>query len=282
MRFVDQNKITSFIPPDWISRAQKLREALIQTDKDGRSVLINENSALWKELKLILSSATHKKCWYCESLETRSDCDVDHYRPKNKVFECTEHTGYWWLAFDWCNYRFSCIYCNRRRADVLREITGGKGAHFPLFEEQRRAFTPDDDLDSEQPLLLDPIRASDPAALWFDEDGQPRLNPGVTSSQDSYISQQVEKSISFYHLDHTDLVERRRILCNEIRELVNDADKFFAKYDSGDTSAHSAFANAVKRLQRLTEKDQEYSATARCMLKGLRATSNAARAALDA
>lgn len=48
----------------------------------------------------ILSNRSHKKCWYCECVQSRSDMAVDHFRPKNRVEECKGHPGYYWLAFD--------------------------------------------------------------------------------------------------------------------------------------------------------------------------------------
>ena len=96
------------------------------------------------------------KCWYCESKQIRLDRHVDHYRPKNSVAECADHPGYWWLAFRSYNYRYSCTYCNSRRVDQRSGQAGGKADHFPLRDESRRAFSPDDPIDDEQPTLLDP------------------------------------------------------------------------------------------------------------------------------
>ena len=72
--------------------------------------------------------------------------DVDHYRPKAKVEEDTEHTGYWWLAYDWRNLLYSCRYCNQEH----------KKNFFPLLKGGIRARVPEDELTDERPALLNP------------------------------------------------------------------------------------------------------------------------------
>lgn len=63
------------------------------------------DSAYWKESKgqLIVESA--EKCAYCEcSVPQVAHGDVEHFRPKSK---------YWWLAYCYENYLFSCQICNQ-------------------------------------------------------------------------------------------------------------------------------------------------------------------------
>ena len=73
---------------------------------------ISKYSTLWSDIKEDLAALSFGKCWYCESRENRSDLTVDHFRPKNKVKECSSHYGYWWLAFCPLNYRYACDLCN--------------------------------------------------------------------------------------------------------------------------------------------------------------------------
>jgi hypothetical protein len=130
-------------------------------------------------------------------VDVRSDNAVDHYRPKSRVAECPKHPGYWWLAFDWTNYRFSCTFCNSLRRDDQTESLGGKKDRFPLRDESRRAFGPDDTLDDEEPVLLDPTWFGDPPILWFDEDGRATENPSV-ASEGSFPHARATVSIEAY------------------------------------------------------------------------------------
>ncbi len=238
-----------------------------------RSKAISDRSDIWRELKNYLKEASYGKCWYCESRQERSDNTVDHYRPKNRVAECTDHEGYWWLAFKWTNYRYSCTFCNSRRIDQVHETEGGKHDHFPLLYEKNRAFTENDDIDAEQPLLLDPVCAADPPILWFDEDGTPEPNPQLCGDKSSYLYKRADVSIWLYHLDHVNAVERRKLLSLEICDLAEKADYYFKKYDEGDMTAKSYFADRIRELRNKLKPAAEYSAAAHATLMGLRGNS---------
>src|SRR5207249_9483579 len=113
-------------PPGWDERA---RQALLEVSaipNAERHTAINDRRDIWTALKPGLEKLAAKKCWYCESREVRSDKHVDHFRPKNRVNEvgCEKHPGYWWLAFEWKNFRYSCTFCNSRRVD---KATGSAG-----------------------------------------------------------------------------------------------------------------------------------------------------------
>ena len=185
---------------------------------------------------------------------------------KGRVAECPDMPcGYWWLAFEWRNYRYSCTFCNSRRVDLDGGTEGGKHDHFPLFDETRRARTPAEDLDQEQPFLLDPCDPADPVLLWFDEDGRPVPSPTTCPDVDCYLGQRALISIRLLHLDHVDLVERRRALCNRIRELIHHADRMFLRYQGGDATAHEAFSNSIRQLRGTLHEREEYTATAYAM-----------------
>lgn len=120
----------------------------------------------WKLLKGWLSELSYGNCWYCEAKTERATSDVDHYRPKAGITIYRNpiiHDGYYWLAYDWSNYRFSCQRCNRPEKDddkVLR----GKANEFPLCDESLRNSTPTSS-NIERPVLLDPCRRADTKEL---------------------------------------------------------------------------------------------------------------------
>ena len=102
-----------------------------------------------REIKNRLLSDQHSKCCYCERhREIRYESDVEHFRPKTNVSDDADHPGYWWLAYDWENLLISCSNCNRRH----------KRNQFPLFEGSFRARGPEDDLEAERPILINPTR----------------------------------------------------------------------------------------------------------------------------
>jgi uncharacterized protein (TIGR02646 family) len=172
-------------------------------------VEISSRSRVWADLKDALADLSFRKCWYCESMENRSDMAVDHFRPKNKVHECKAHQGYWWLAFDHTNYRFVCGFCNSPHQNDDEEKTLGKATHFPLLNEGQRVSRPSGNLQDERPTLLDPIVPGDPFLLWFLEDG--RAVPRYTPEQSPLFSSRASTSIDVYNLNDSESKKRGSI-----------------------------------------------------------------------
>jgi uncharacterized protein (TIGR02646 family) len=238
--------------PDWETKANQALRDIETIAEDKRSELINKKSEIWREIKEDLSLISHRKCWYCESKEERSDNAVDHFRPKSK---------YWWLAFKLDNYRFSCTYCNSLRKDKIGETSGGKHDHFPLLDESKRALISTDNYKDEQPLLLDPCCIDDPPLLWFDTEGQPVPHPESCEDKSSYLFKRVQKSIELYHLHHSNLVERRKKLYADIQQELKNADKMGAKALKGDNTALSAYrASLTKLTEYISEREQDSAA----------------------
>lgn len=111
------------------------------------------------------------KCVYCESFITDFQRgDIEHFRPKGKVTDEEdnpihisdrdnnerEHWGYYWLAYSDKNLMPACQLCNQPSDEKL-----GKRSRFPLENESARACYHDDDTDSENPLLINPLDPDD-------------------------------------------------------------------------------------------------------------------------
>jgi len=266
MRFVDRGDVD---PPDgWADKATVASEDVANATVGERAGAVAQRSTVWTEIKPSLRSASAQKCWYCESIENRSDNAVDHFRPKARVHECEGHMGYWWLAFAQENLRFSCTYCNSYGSERTRGTEGGKRDHFPLWDEEQRAWGPDSPIEAEQPLLLDPSEPGDPGLIWFDETGQATGHPRAHDSE--YLTRRVDETISKYHLNQPALVERRRELARWVTDKVAHADQMFVERQGGNPAAEAAYAEAIRDLAEALRKKGEYSAQARCTLLGLR------------
>jgi uncharacterized protein (TIGR02646 family) len=265
MRFIDLNKVV--IPRGWEEEARQALEDVSSCANEEKSERINSHANVWQELKGVLSEVSNHKCWYCESIEIRSDNNVDHFRPKNRVFECNGHPGYWWKAFDWHNYRLSCTYCNSHRKDKINKTSGGKQDHFPLCDELHRAFAPGDDIDSEQPTLLDPTTHSDPGLLWFELDG--RATPRYARQRYPLQFQRAESSIDLYHLNHEDLKDRRQELSNFMLRRSREGTIYFMRYANGDQTAFLALESVFLDLTSAVSEEAVYSSAARATLFSL-------------
>jgi hypothetical protein len=218
LRLVDYNPDKLELPEGWIDKAQKLEIELLQEpDAQKRADLIKDNSDVWRDVKHELSKLFNSKCWYTESPQAGTDVDVDHFRPKKRVAELRSkektHPGYWWLVFKLENYRYSCIVANRRRRDVETDKTGGKADYFPLWDEDKRAWTPDCDCDEEQPLLLDPCKASDVVLISFKDDGEAMPRHSEEKRPKAFI--RAKESIKFYNINHSDFKKARIELRDE-------------------------------------------------------------------
>lgn len=163
-------------------------------EKSPRNQLID--SGHWKNLKLWLANKSAGKCWFCEAKQVRSASDVEHFRPKNKVHvhgstlkypsshpnADQDFEGYWWLSYNWQNFRLSCQRCNREEKDSVTNIKYGKGNEFPLIDENSRCWDLSSNILAEQPLLLDPCIESDTMLLLHPLSGEvtPYFNDNTT------------------------------------------------------------------------------------------------------
>lgn len=279
MRFILQDDVYDHLPDNWddlVSKAeayvkQKVTEARATAVAAGKSptevekvVLaaqhkaINAKSDVWHAASDALAQASYDKCWYCESRQDRSDKAVDHFRPKNSVIEAPDHPGYWWLAFDWRNYRYSCTYCNSNRRDTVGGTTGGKHNHFPIIEPPPHARSATDPPDRAK--LLDPTDDSDTKLLTFLPNGFPR----PVASSDPVSTDRVEISIRLYHLDHHPLVIKRKRLADEILQYVKKANDARA---SGD---EKNYKDCKKEIIKRVRANAEYSSAARIYLQAYR------------
>jgi uncharacterized protein (TIGR02646 family) len=129
-----------------------------------------------------LDAVFQSKCAYCEApLEVSADPEVEHFRPKGAVWinGHNRKPAYYWLATDWTNLTLCCPVCNKRRSrEVAHDLIDdrGKGTHFPLLDEARRAKKADEER-HETPLLLNPCEERHPERFFdFDRDGYIRVN----------------------------------------------------------------------------------------------------------
>ena len=278
MRWVDIDKLEAIHPDldDWKVRAEKvlndLRKEVEKAESDANQSGLDIASArkkavteglkkksrqiLWRELAPYLQSLRNDKCWYSESKNPGSDKDVDHFRPKNAVAEDPAHEGYWWLAFTWINYRYSCQWCNQRRIDATNGTDGGKLDHFPIANESFRSLKEADNWKKEDVDLLDPIDPEDWKLLTFRPNGQPiPLKPPGTREHD-----RAKTSIQVYHLHYYEFVKGRKAKATSVRLLVQEMEEIYPKID--DLEIKALYKERQKALLRLIHPDAEYSAAA--------------------
>ena len=221
MRWVCSDIIEENLNAAWrLSAADALETLNSKATLDAKKTYLGsaQASRVWRAFYERLPPRFKNKCWYCEAREIRSDMPVDHFRPKGKVDEDDEHEGYWWLAFDWKNYRCACTFCNSRRN--FEETQGGKGSRFPIFNEESRATSSVDNYQDENPAILDPCNPDDDRLIWFDADGKPE----PIGSADVEQVEKVINSTEIFHLDETKICRERNNVRIKIQRLIKDLD----------------------------------------------------------
>lgn len=221
MRWICKDEIEECLTQPWRDMADGAKADLLAApDQVARKAILKKvaSSKVWRDFYNLLPEPYKRKCWYCEAEEIRSDMPIDHFRPKNKVEDEQEHEGYWWLAFDWQNYRCACTFCNSRR--VFDETEGGKACRFPLENPDDRAFTPNDHvkLRNERPYILDPFDPDDEKLLWFDNDGLPEAKPSATAEQEL----KVKNSIEIFHLNEIRITRARNKVRLEVERQIRN------------------------------------------------------------
>ena len=264
MNHIDNSNLNNRLPPDWLQKALDALDNARNALPGQRKTVIDSKAEVWRELKETLAQISTGKCWYCESKDIRSDNAVDHFRPKGRVAEAENHPGYWWLAFEHTNFRYSCTYCNSRRKDRESGTTGGKHDHFPLLDEGKRVYTEDDKICTEQPVLLDPTSSLDPTLLWFEPDGRavPRYDPNRAAD----FHKRAKASINLLNLNEVKLLTRRKDNHRALLRTVKDADFQFLAALNDNHTAQKALENAFCTIREAINPTTAHSASSRAML----------------
>lgn len=155
--------ITGTPPQDWLDDAEEVTQQLRDAAEADRDAIIEANKGLWidNRIRNWLLSQFNNKCWYSEAQESVSSIHVDHYRPKGRVKQklCAEpEEGYWWLAFDWNNYRICGQLLNVKKGDL-----------FPICEGVRCTPANPVSLELEAPTLIDP-RKDETRLISYEKD----------------------------------------------------------------------------------------------------------------
>lgn len=236
-------------PPDKeiIEEGKRLTTELKALPDSQKSEFIKDHADFWGKLKNHYSRLSHGKCWYTEAKEIASPYHMDHFRPKNSVDELiskapcktiNRNGSYWWLAFDWENYRLSAANPNTR-----------KHTYFPLKENS--VLIPDEgDIDLECIGLLDPIKKEDVKLLTFDDSGHACA---ACSDDTSWDAQRVALSVRVYGLNDQSFLDARVA----IRRKCIDLMKVIAGGCSEDAKAF-----ALKELKELMQPEAQLSGVA--------------------
>ena len=255
----DQNGLQISPGEDWFHRSSMAREdAISKAESKDHRFLAHVYGA--PEVKACLRELFFNKCAYCEYPLTRSDMNVEHYRPKARVAESPNHLGYYWLAYDWANLLPACQFCNQLRKETPERgitptnRTSGKGDKFPLVDKNQRAYSPNDKVSRENPLLINPTVEEPSEHITFDPTGIPLP-----------LSEKGRVSIDIYNLNTRQLNVQRERIIRETAQLYNLRSK--ARANPHSPEAQQILHLIENWIEKKTEDSADYAAAARAVAK---------------
>jgi uncharacterized protein (TIGR02646 family) len=201
-----------------------------------------------------LEALYHNKCAYCEGLVNEgSYLQVEHYRPKKKVTEDVQHSGYYWLAYEWSNLLWSCQKCNGKKLNKF-PIAGVRVRH-PHSDSLQWQI----DSTNEKPLLLNP-ELDDPTQHFdFEPDGTlvAKTSEGV-------------KTIEVCDLNRESLkIARKKILDDAISSLCDQLEIFLRQPldtpEKYNDAIELGFKTDILKLKKAMQPQQPYSAFSTCL-----------------
>jgi hypothetical protein len=112
------------------------------------------------KIKELLISIQHYKCAFCESSNIQYG-DIEHFRPKGGFKQNEKDKlnkpGYYWLAYDWDNFYFTCQICNQHYKKNL----------FPIRNCERRAKNHNSNYGKEKPFFVNPGKENPKHIIGF-------------------------------------------------------------------------------------------------------------------
>lgn len=237
----------------WIARADDLtQQLLVAADGNARNQIIDDNQALWGELKDFLLSISNDKCWYSESKDSYNHLHVDHFRPKKVAIgiDGKDQGGYWWLAFTWENYRACGGVGNVRKKDK-----------FPV--KKNKANAPGSSLDDEFHFFLDPCEEEDVLKITFIENGEV-----IPIERAGWDFERADYTIKNLNLNFKKLKARRQELWVKCSILIDELTGLMQKQNEADQSGFrkGQIKEKMKQLKDMVNPKSPFSATAKACI----------------
>jgi uncharacterized protein (TIGR02646 family) len=225
--------------------SDELREKVRKTGKPTSDDFVGKS--YWTKAKPTLHKYQYGKCCFCErSGDPNGSTDVEHFRPKLGITEESGHPGYWWLAYNWDNYFFSCKTCNSQ---------AHKGNHFPLLPGSVRARNSKNKLAAESPALINPLEDPDP---FIDYDWKSSIGKVLIFGIDA--KKRGETTIKILGLSlRDDLIEKRAAIITSL--LV--AEKLVQVFTVGSNE----YQLGVNELKSKSRPNQEFLGLVKCFIR---------------
>jgi PHD/YefM family antitoxin component YafN of YafNO toxin-antitoxin module len=243
----------------WLAKSVELVQQLAALhnagDTAGRNALIDANSNHWTKLKPWLSALSHGKCWFSETSNPYFHYDIEHFRPKKEArgLDGDTRDGYWWLAFDYMNFRICGTVGNRK-----------KGGWFPLRTGSLCSTHAERCEDSEASFFLDPINSYDVDLLAFDEEGKAVAVPGASDWEQLRVQETVKR---LKLNEHEPLTEARRRVWVKTSNLIEQFQRAKSELNGYNPVAVEKVRSLRRQMKEMMQPTSDLSAVAKwCIL----------------
>jgi uncharacterized protein (TIGR02646 family) len=228
---------------------------------DGNTHKFSTNYYGHKSVRQALEKIYYRKCAYCEGkFEDGFTLQVEHYRPKNKIKDDTQHGGYYWLTYEWSNLLLSCQDCNSKKSNKFP--IAGVRVNYPQADNQQWRV---DSLSfiGERALLLNP--ELDQPGIHFD------FKPDGTLIS---TTPQGKATIDLCDLDRETLkLARKKVLDEAVNALSNQLEIFFdpkiqERLNTQELYSRAielGFKSAILALKNAMQPQYPYSAFNACL-----------------
>lgn len=244
----------------WLAESKRLLDRLVVLDsagdRDKRNKLIDDNSDHWGKLKKWLITLSGGKCWFSGAKDLYAHYDVEHFRPKKETKDLGARVrdGYWWLAFDYMNFRLCGNVGNRK-----------KGGWFPLKASSLCSSYDRRCEDSESNYLLDPIDEYDVSLIAYDEQGNVIPDPKASEWEKERVKETV---IRLKLNEHVPLADARRGVWQQMNRLIDDFYAAKIGCGNGDNPAvKERFLQIRHNIRKMLRSDAQFPSVAKwCLL----------------
>lgn len=242
-------------PSSWLKKSRRHTKRLkAQDDLNLRKSYITSHSGHWGLFKENFEELSNNRCWFTEAQEFISPFHIEHFRPKGRIDSIKKELkfseqvredweiGYWWLAFNWKNYRLCCFEVN----------TSHKKNFFPLKHGSIVCTNPFENICDEMPVLIDPCRKEDVDLVTYN---MWEVVPSVIYDKTPEEFERARVSIDIYGLNKIPkLVNARKVELNRCNRFLEKAEKFYKRYlDSKNDQDLSDFIEEVEELKYLID-----------------------------
>lgn len=247
---------TSALTPSakWNTKADELTKKLTDAVTPAERNKIIDKNYHWRACKEDLKKLSYGKCWYSEAREVYSHYHVDHFRPKKKATDDDDidQGGYWWLSYDWTNYRLCGGIGNQKKGDRFRV-------------RHHKANSQDDPLEDEVFYFLDPTDADDVKLLNFDEEG--KAIPANPAEQE-WEHIRASETIQWFDLNYGDLKDERKRVWIRTSDRIKRVELLRKAYNQTPTNtSYNDYKAELKEMKRQIAPCVELSSTIRCCLR---------------